>query len=128
MKFLLNISTIFTHQLIDEEDGPTKLHNYFTCARFVLLLLFIAGWFPGTFGVICDQEHMPRGLMFMTLFSMFWTVFVIYQFRDDEMVKLNKDAFKKIAKNSKEMALSNEKKDFDHEAMKSDQLKMYIIL
>jgi len=64
----------------------------------------------------------------MTLFSIFWTGFVIYQFRDDEMVKLNKDAFKKIAKNSKEMALSSEKKDFDHEAMKSDQLKMYIIL
>jgi len=48
---------------------------------------------------------MPKGLVIMSVFSALWTVYVIYMFRENEMMHFKKDAFKKIYQNSKKMAL-----------------------
>ena len=47
-----------------------------------------------------------------------WTIFVIKVFRNDDLIKLNKENIKSTVKFSKEMALDNKKKEkFDGEAM-----------
>jgi hypothetical protein len=81
MKYLLNMAIIFSHQLINEEDYHGPLHKYFTLAKFTLTAIFISGFFLGHWGVMCDEEHLPKGSIIMTCFSVIWTLFVIYQFR-----------------------------------------------
>jgi hypothetical protein len=39
-----------------------------------------------------------------------------------------KGGFKKMYNNTKKLALDDEKKEFDHDQMKEDQLKMYVLL
>jgi len=100
-----------------EETGNVSLHRYFTAGKVVVTLIFISGWWFGHWGIFCDREHMPKGLCLMSCFSALWTIFVIYQFRSNEMMSLKKDAFKKMIVNSKDMALDSKKKDYDQEAM-----------
>jgi len=67
--------------------------------------MFIVGFFPGTLGVHCTTNTLPRGNLFMTIFQFIWTSFVIYQFRHDELFK--KGGFKKMYDHSKRLALDD---------------------
>ena len=78
MKYLLNISVIFSHQLINTDQYHSHLHKYFTGAKFLVTGIFIGGLFAGHWGIMCDHEHMPKGVILMTGFSIIWTIFVIY--------------------------------------------------
>jgi len=54
--------------MISEDELDKSWNKYFTCARLLLTTGFVAGWFSGTYGVLCDREHMPKGLMVMSFF------------------------------------------------------------
>lgn len=68
MKFLLNICIVWTHELISEDELDKSWNKWFHFAKLFLTIDFIAGWFTGTFGVLCDREHMPKGIMVMSGF------------------------------------------------------------
>lgn len=122
MRYLLNLSIIWTHELLREDENTC----HYTTAKWTLTALYVGGFFVGTYGVYCDEDHLPGGRIIMTVFQTMWTFFVLWEFRNHEM--LSKGGFKQIFHSTKKLALDNEQKEFNHDEMVEDQLKMYILI
>tara|TARA_B110000285_G_C14877231_1_gene492098 strand:- start:90 stop:305 length:216 start_codon:yes stop_codon:yes gene_type:complete len=66
----------------------------------------------------CTKDRSEISTYFFSIYMFVWTIFVIKVFRDDDLLKLNKENIKNTVKFSKEMALDNKKKEkFDGVAM-----------
>ena len=62
MRYLLNLSIIWCHQLICKEEGVvSKFHYLYLFMKLALTACFIASFFTGTYGIACDKDHLPGG-------------------------------------------------------------------
>ena len=77
---------------------------------------------------VCNEAEMAKGVIFIFLIFTVWTVYVIITLKSENMVGVNKDAIKNIASTSKSLALDMKKHEYDPEAMKEGQRKMFIVL
>jgi len=84
----------------------------------------------GEYGQMCSINEMAKGLIFMFLIFTIWSAYVIKTLRSEnmDMLSLNTGSIKNIAANSKNLALSTKKREFDAIKMHDDQRKMFILL
>ena len=64
----------------------------------------------------------------MFIIFLVWTLYVIITLKKESMVGANKESIKEIATTSKSLALDMKKHEYDPEAMKEGQRKMFIVL
>ena len=102
MYFLLNIASIWAFALIthDNETGESSIspgsQKLYKGLIFILVLVYCLCWLDGTYGVKCMEDVYPKGLGFMTAFSVVWSSFVLYQMKNDKMLKLKKEGVKAV--------------------------------
>lgn len=82
----------------------------------MLICLFLLGFFLGDWGVECTKNSPAKGQIFMALFAMCWTCFVIKHFKksgDDTMLHARGSSFKEFASTSGHLMIDSKHHDFD---------------
>lgn len=102
MYFLLNIASIWAFALItlDNVTGKSSIspgsQKLYKALIFLLVLVYCLCWIEGNYGVKCSQNAYPKGLGFMSAFTIVWSIFVLYQLKNDKMLKLRKEGIKAV--------------------------------
>lgn len=137
MYFFLNFASIISFKVITMDNSTDHSFLSIPARKFIgflmilLVLIYVSIFFTGfgTNGIKCTAEERSKGLCFMSSFLFFWTIYVIYSLRGEEIVKIKTDNVKEIFKFTKEMALNNKKKpEFNADIMQVAQRRMFILL
>lgn len=97
----------------------------------MLIGLYVLGFFLGDWGVECAKGSPAMGQVWMSVFAICWTCYVIKHFKksgDETMLHARGSSFKEIAVTSKNLMLDSKKHDFDMVEMQTTQKKMYLTL
>lgn len=101
-----------------EGDYGNRSDKMLVAITGLLVIIFVACWISGDYSVHCSSTRYPYGLVFMGLFQLVWSPFVIFKMRKSELVSVKKDGLKNIFTTSKNLALDFKKKEeFNPEEM-----------
>ena len=103
--------------------------NWFVNFMIVLLIgIYVGSYYaPYYYGVKCDEDHAPYGLVALTVFYIVWTMVTYRLLKNDAMLDLKNKSWKNLYERTKQLSLKEFEGEYDHEGMVKAQREMYMI-